>query len=82
MRQGKTEKGKRIVLGRAVQQRLAPMLAQVNQYLQAVRDTLNVPDGWLLENDQRGNPVAFVPPPEPPEGPKKVVKKKKKQKRG
>ena len=70
-----------IALSTKIRQKVAPMIGNLNMYLSAVRDSLNVPDDWVMMNDQQGIPAAFVPPKEP-EVPTKVVKKKAGKKAG
>lgn len=69
---------KQIALSTKNRQTLGPMFAQVNTYIRGVRDSLNVPENWVILNDQQGVPAAFVPPPEQPE--EKKAKKKGKTK--
>lgn len=63
----KKQKVKSIQMSTSVREKVAQMVAQLNLYLQAVRDTLNVPEGWVMVNDQRGVPTSFAPPKEKPE---------------
>ena len=43
---------------------IRPLVASVNERLGTIRVMMKVPDGWMVQHDQQGVPVAFVPPKE------------------
>ena len=60
----KAKKPESIALGTKARQTLGSLLGQVNTYIRATKDALNVPDDWVVQHDQQGIPAAFVPPKE------------------
>jgi len=61
-RRNKKEEKKPVKLNETAQQRVTSIIVELNRYLAAARDILNIPTDWVVTNNQNGVPSGFAPP--------------------